>query len=66
MENLGSLQQAMLPQKTEQALPYPIYHLKGIQCKLRSTAFSTLGLIDALCQAHVKNTQGPIYMIHNF
>lgn len=44
MEKLDSLDQHHVTSKTQQALPYPICHLKGIQCKLLSRAFFNLAV----------------------
>lgn len=58
MENLGALQPCNhLTTKTEQSLPYPIWHLKGIQLNCKAGLFQLSELIDALCQTHVKMTQ---------
>lgn len=44
--------------KSEQALPYPISHLKGIQCKLRSGAFSAPGWLMPYVRLMLKIHKG--------
>lgn len=65
MENLGSLRPVPCNHKNWTGAALSDLPLERNPMQIAKRGFFNLGLIDALCQAHVKNTQGPIYMIHN-